>query len=82
MWRECKREGRIIKEENEAEINVMEGKTEAASDQANTNQDLEHRFRKEKHHPISGTLIAVIHKNLDISGEDTGSLFGRDIREE
>ena len=60
----------------------MEGKTEVASGQANTNHDLEHRFRKEKHHPISGTLTAVIHKNLDISGEGRGSLFGRDIREE
>ena len=48
-------EGRVTKEEDEAEVSVMEGKTKAGSHQDNTDQDPERRLRKETCHPVSRT---------------------------
>lgn len=55
MQRECKREGRVTEEEDEAETNVIESKTQAGSGPDNTDQDPKHRLRKERCHPGLGT---------------------------
>lgn len=49
--------------ENEAEVNVTEGKAQAISGQDSKDQDPKHRFRKETCHPVLETADWV-QKNL------------------